>query len=379
MTRHSRSNIQDMFSTLKAGNEQLLQEYVRGGGNIDMRDEDDKTLLIHSIFEGDVKRARELISLGCNVNLATKSGLSPLHIGCQIRNSQIVQLLLKNGADIKSKTDIGRTPLMQAIIVGSLDIVDKLLASGSDVNVFDHTGNTPLQIALLMDREDIAEKLVVQKGINLSLSFRCRMDEHFIPITEYLLRHGANPFVEVKGGHHRKAFFQAMFDLEMLSSQVISSSFEQVYNDIYTEYGLSTASYERNKILQEIFNCRPISRLFDIELTLQVNVQRTVNKMLTKFLTILKNLSKLGLIFPTNTELWTCDHDNERLVDILNQLKVNHQFLDKLKELQTSPPSLKQQCRTVIRSQLEFGVSKKVNELPLPDQIKKYLCFPELK
>lgn len=379
MTRHCRSNIQDMFSTLKSGNEHLLQEYVKGGGNINITDEDAKSLLVHSIFEGNVKRASELISLGCNVNLGTKTGLSPLHIGCQIRNSQIVQLLLKNGADIKSKTDIGRTPLMQAIIAGSLDIVDKLLASGSDVNVFDNTGNTPLQIALLMDREDIAEKLVKQEGINLSLSFRCRMDEHFITITEYLLNHGANPFVEVQSGYQRKAFFQAMLDLEMVSSQVISSSFEQVYYDIYTEYGLSTASYKRNKILQEVLNCRPISRLFEIELTLQINVNRTVNKILNKFLTILKTLIKLGLIFSTSKEIWTCDQDNERLVDILNQLRDNQTFWTKLYELQKSAPSLKQQCRTTIRCQLEFGVSRKVQELPLPDQLKQYLCFPELK
>lgn len=376
---YHRNNMQDLFSSLKYGNKQLLDEYKKNGGDINVVDEDGKSLLMHGLLEKNIERSQHLIELGCNVNLSTKNGFSPLHAACQIKSTDMVELLIKHGANIRYKTDIGRTPLMQAIISGSCEIVQKLLMLGSDVNVLDHTGNTPLQISLLMERHDIADMLVKQKGINLSMSFRCRMDEHFHGITEYLLLNGANPFEESQTGYQRKAFFQAMFDLEIVSSQVVSTSFEQVYHDIFTEYGLSTASYTKNKILQEILYCKPICRLFEIEHTLQINIDRTVNRILNKFLSMLRILTSLGLIFPVRHDIWQCDCDNERLVDILKQLKANGEFWSKLRNLQTSPPSLKQQCRTVVRAQLNFGVTFKANKLPLPDQIKSYLCFPELK
>ena len=371
--------MQDLFSSLQNGNYKLLSEYKKNGGGMNVVDDDGKSLLMYSLLERNIERSRYLIELGCSVNIATKNGFSPLHVACQVKNIDLVELLTENGANIKFKTDIGRTPLMQAIISGSYEIVDKLLVLGSDVNVLDNTGNTPLQIALLMERQDIADLLVKQTGINLSMSFRCRMDEHFHDITEYLLYHGANPFEESQSGYQRKAFFQAMFDLEIVSSQVVSTSFEQVYHDIFTEYGLSTASYTKNKILQEILNCRPICRLFEIEHTLQINIDRTVNRIISKFLAILQILTSLGLIFPVRDDIWQCDCDNSRLLDILNQLKTNEQFWSKLQALRTSPPTLKEQCRTAVRSQLNFGVTYKAQKLPLPEQIKLYLCFPELK
>jgi ankyrin len=74
---------------------------------------------MYSLLERNIERSHYLIELGCSVNIATKNGFSPLHVACQVKNIDLVELLTENGANIKFKTDIGRTPLMQAIISGS--------------------------------------------------------------------------------------------------------------------------------------------------------------------------------------------------------------------------------------------------------------------
>ncbi|XP_071177114.1 alpha-latrocrustotoxin-Lt1a-like [Mytilus edulis] len=376
---HSRNSMEDLFTSLRNGSGQLLTEYKRNGGYMDIVDSEGKSLLIHSLFDHNIARTKLLIKLGCNINLGTTNGLSPLHVACIQKSLLQVELLMESGANIKVKTEIGRTPLMQAIITGSYQIVEKLLTLGSEVNVFDNIRNTPLQIALLMKREDIADLLVKQKGIDLSLSFRCRIDEDFLYITKYLLQMGANPFERCQSNSRQKAFFPAMLDLEIVSSHEFSSKVEPIYKEIFTEYGLSTASYTKNKMLQEFLNCSPILRLFEIEPTLQISVDRCVNKVFNKFLSILKTLSGLGLVFPINKDIWQCECENTRLVDIVNQLKNQQQFWSVMYSIRRSPPSLKQQCRTAVRSELTFGVTHKVQQLPLPQQIKQYLCFPELK
>lgn len=91
--------------------------------------------------------------------VATKAGLTPLHVAVFQHHNGVVELLLSNGAKINAKDNDGQTPLHMAAANGHKDVVELLLANRATVNVANKNGKTPLQYAVHYGRWEVAELL----------------------------------------------------------------------------------------------------------------------------------------------------------------------------------------------------------------------------
>lgn len=95
----------------------------------------------------DWAAVQELLRDGADVNLRQGDGATALHWAVYWNDSETVQLLLASGAAADSANDLGVTPLWLAANNGNAGVVDVLLAGGADPNLALPSGETVLMTA----------------------------------------------------------------------------------------------------------------------------------------------------------------------------------------------------------------------------------------
>lgn len=89
--------------------------------------------------------AKQLIQMGCDVNIRGFYAYTPLLLAAKQGNAEMVKLLLEKGADINATEAEGYTPLMLAALEYHVKAVEQLLgAPGIDVNKVNRDGHTAL-------------------------------------------------------------------------------------------------------------------------------------------------------------------------------------------------------------------------------------------
>lgn len=81
------------------------------------------------------------------VDVATESGLTPLHVAAFMGNTNIVVLLLKHGADPNGQTMHNETSLHLASRAGRIETVRLLLRNGA---IVDAKSRVTLSVCLVM-------------------------------------------------------------------------------------------------------------------------------------------------------------------------------------------------------------------------------------
>jgi len=109
--------------------------------------------------QGNLEPALLLIAAGANVN-AKCEGISCLCAAAENGHSTIVTELINAGCDINLPTQKGDTPLGLATLNGHEECVEKLIAAGADVNIVTREGRSALLYAHSKERESIAKKLI---------------------------------------------------------------------------------------------------------------------------------------------------------------------------------------------------------------------------
>lgn len=104
-----------------------------------------------------------LLAAGADPCGRTAEGLTPLHLGCRARQSNIVGLLIQQvrqryGADglvacLDALDCVGRSPLYYACKSGRCEMVSLLLAAGADPWIEDHKGRTPMDACCEFEEE----------------------------------------------------------------------------------------------------------------------------------------------------------------------------------------------------------------------------------
>ncbi|XP_029369325.1 ankyrin repeat and SOCS box protein 4 isoform X2 [Echeneis naucrates] len=97
---------------------------------------------------GAVETALVLLQEGAAVN-RMPNGKTPLHVACDVSNSDCVMLLLAHGAKISSLSLSGHTALHYCITRESVDCAKQLILKGADVNMPSNNNDedTPLHTA----------------------------------------------------------------------------------------------------------------------------------------------------------------------------------------------------------------------------------------
>jgi ankyrin repeat protein len=89
---------------------------------------------IHEAAEdGDIKRVKQHLVKGVDVNAKFKDSWTPLHMAAEEGHKKVVELLILKGADINVKNGDDRTPLDDAIKHKNAEIADILRKHGAKV------------------------------------------------------------------------------------------------------------------------------------------------------------------------------------------------------------------------------------------------------
>ena len=134
-----------------------------------------------NLFLFDIARASceedggELIlKAGANINAKDADGMTALMHAANFAWDKVTKLLLKHGADVKIRDSSGKTALMYAADHEEDDVARLLLEHGADVNAKDKSGNTALMFAA--GREEQYIKIENDKVVRLLLEHGAEVD-----------------------------------------------------------------------------------------------------------------------------------------------------------------------------------------------------------
>jgi len=107
--------------------------------------------LFEAVKNDDLDQVNELVGQGADVNAKDKFfGDTPLHKAIQLRNFEMVKLLIENGADVNAINGQDDTPLILSVAQSDLEFVKLLLENGAKVNAHGSDGNTALHVSLFL-------------------------------------------------------------------------------------------------------------------------------------------------------------------------------------------------------------------------------------
>ena len=141
----------------------FVQNLLREGAEINVRDTDGLTPLQMAAIYGSEDVVNSLIGSGADVNAVDSSGNTPLHWAAHKGHQGLVATLRKV-ANTALRDHNNRTALHLAAIAGTAEVV-QLLLTRSDVEAKDRSGRTPLHLAAAKGHHDVvAQLLAVEPG-----------------------------------------------------------------------------------------------------------------------------------------------------------------------------------------------------------------------
>ena len=140
----------DLIQNAADGNLEKVLDLLRRGANVNAKDKNGWTALIHASFKGHLEVARILLNHeGVDVNIKSQRGWTALIWASSQGHVEVVRALLNhNGDDVNATDNKGVTALILASEYGHPEVVRALLKhDGLDVNIQDNFGRTALMLA----------------------------------------------------------------------------------------------------------------------------------------------------------------------------------------------------------------------------------------
>ncbi|KAG5870718.1 hypothetical protein JTB14_017051 [Gonioctena quinquepunctata] len=156
---------------------------------------------LNALVHGNIHNVSTAFKKGVDPNYIGADGLGALHIVAERKLGYMLDVLMENPKiNLNLLGTINMTPLMVAVAVSAREIMQALLRKGADPNFSNINGNMALHYACRNSDMTIVFDLVTS-GARVGT---CRnvfdvtpltiavVDRPSLPITRYLLRHGAN-------------------------------------------------------------------------------------------------------------------------------------------------------------------------------------------
>uniref|UniRef100_A0A3Q1EF42 Ankyrin repeat and SOCS box containing 4 n=1 Tax=Acanthochromis polyacanthus TaxID=80966 RepID=A0A3Q1EF42_9TELE len=330
-----------------------------------------------------LETALMLLEKGAAVN-RMPNGKTPLHVACEVSNSDFVSLLLAHGAKVNSLSLSGHTPLHHCTSRESVDCAKQLILKGAKVNVTSHNNDedTPLHKAARFGvPELVALFLAHGASVNAVNSLQetplmtaafwafdtkeqiYSQDHHFV--CRLLLDHQADPNLQEED--HKTALHKAAWNCDHVLMQML------------LEAGADARAMDIN-------GCAPIQYLLKVTDVRPMAIPELCYQLLLNY--------NAARVYPPQFHkvLQSC-HDYPRVVEILvnsyerlkptkkwraaipdDCYKRHKDFYDSVFAVCTNTPrSLLHLARCAVRAGLCGFCHKGVPQLPLPSSMKKYI------
>jgi ankyrin repeat protein len=178
--------------------ESMIRLLMEVAGNVDIRDNAGRTLLMMARHREDEPTFRRLIAAGADIHARDDRGDTVLFKVVRSNSENLVRFLLVNGADVNARNNHQSTPLMEAALCSRFDIVHLLLQAGAEVNARDQDQMTALMFACRHGNEPaVAVRLLLLAGAEVNA---CDRDQR-TALMEACYR-GAYGAVEALLDHH---------------------------------------------------------------------------------------------------------------------------------------------------------------------------------
>jgi uncharacterized protein len=170
-----------------------IQKLIAAGAELDVKDKDGRTPLIHTVLSGDEKGALALIEAGALLDIADtknqRNALSYALMDPTETNLHIAQAIMEKHEESRPDGDVdnlhdktlyqqkdsaGRIPLTYALENGFHDIAEELIGRSGDLNEPDEAGCTPLMYAAMDESDENLIHTMVANGANLHTADRKR-------------------------------------------------------------------------------------------------------------------------------------------------------------------------------------------------------------
>ncbi|KAJ8111701.1 hypothetical protein OPT61_g5766 [Boeremia exigua] len=157
------------YELLKDNLHDILTFFLKGGNNIDTKDNNGMTGLMIIAENGGGDAVKVLLDLGAHLDERDHRGRTALHIAVERDHHSPTGALLGYGASAEVCDNDGQTPLHKAAAMGHDRLIDWLLKSPSSLDIQDSTSATPLHLAALSGNGQIVCKLVLA-GADVNLA-----------------------------------------------------------------------------------------------------------------------------------------------------------------------------------------------------------------
>uniref|UniRef100_A0A0K0FLF7 SOCS box domain-containing protein n=1 Tax=Strongyloides venezuelensis TaxID=75913 RepID=A0A0K0FLF7_STRVS len=302
---------------------------------------------ITHVSSTETKFIRLLLTYGANPNCYSRDGLTPLMKACRLKEKGIktIKLLLKYGANINAEAlpkQDNRTALHYAVLSGSYELVNLLIDLGANINMTkEYDKASPLDLAVLKDDVKLVEIILKAGGdpnlvhtyIGSALHLACCSDlKNQVEIIKLLLKYGGNVNLKhtfPEGGVMKTPMVEYFRSTDNVNIELVN---------LMLSYG--------GKIIMKSPLSDPRGQL--------------------------RNLLKLSLTNP-NVFHALCDlgEDYDQLA--VQRLPLTHHLKNNMIYKMKNPKSLQHTCRLMLRNYLAPLNPNKVEQLPIPETIKKYV------
>ncbi|SEJ21331.1 ankyrin repeat domain-containing protein [Frateuria terrea] len=137
----------DLPAATRAGALTAVERLLELGFDVDTRDAQGATALLHACGAGHREIAARLLDAGADASLAADTGVTPLAAAVGARRDALVGVLLEHGVAVDQKLPGDTTALMVAAALGYPEIAEHLLAGGADIHAADARGRSALHAA----------------------------------------------------------------------------------------------------------------------------------------------------------------------------------------------------------------------------------------
>jgi ankyrin repeat protein len=191
-----------MHLCARTGLIRLIPDLLRGGANVNARNDAGRTPLTYAAEYGQNDVVHLLLEKGADPNMADKYGKLPIDYAAGNGRDIIVKLLIDGDA----VPDTRNQPLITALSCGYAGAAAELLAGGAAADIHSADYRTPLHLAASQNALDVMKTLLEKGAVVNARTTAGATPLHFavennsVMAIEFLLAHGASPLIENTDG-----------------------------------------------------------------------------------------------------------------------------------------------------------------------------------